>query len=31
MLHVIYPTPVPAKILGVSFGVDTCCWGERKS
>jgi len=22
-----YPTPIPAKIRGVPFGVDPSCWG----
>jgi len=22
-----YPTPIPAKIWGVPFGVDPSCWG----
>ena len=25
--EVIYPTPIPAKISGVPFGVDPRCWG----
>ena len=25
-----YPTPIPAKIWGVPFGVDPSCWGQQR-
>ena len=26
-----YPTPIPAKIWGVPFGVDPSCWGPQRA
>jgi len=30
MLRIICPTHIPAKILGVAFGVDPHCWGLQR-